>query len=234
MRKVALTLAVVLATAAVALAGPCPTTTYDNYLGSGFSCTVNDQTYQDFMYTGTSNPPGFEVPAGSIGVTPITTAGDPGLQWAASGWGVGTGLGILSQDSLFQFAVTSSTPITDLSLSIGGAGFTGTGSINLDETACLGAMLPSCTGGTIVTLSVFDNSGGQRLFDQVNFSGVNLISVSKDLLVQAGTNGSAQVSVITDQFSEGQSTVPEPSTLSMLGAGVLALGGFARRKLNLF
>jgi hypothetical protein len=232
MRKVALTLAVVLATAAIAFAGNCPSSTYDTYITSGFSCTINDQTYQDFAYTGTSNPPGFEVPAGSIGVTPITTAGNPGLQWSA-GWQVGTGLGILTQDSLFQFAVTSSSPITDLSLSIAGVGFTGTGSISVDETACLGAMLPACTGGTTVQLHVFDSSQGEQLFDQVNFAGVNLVSVSKDLLVNAGTNGSAQVSVLTDQFSEGQSTVPEPSTITMFGAGVLALGGFARRKFNL-
>lgn len=221
------------ATAAFAFAGNCPTTTYDQYLGSGFSCSINDQTYQDFAYTGTSNPPGFQIPAAGIGVTPITTPGDPGLQWSA-GWGVGTSIGVLSQDSLFQFAVTSTNPMTDLSLSIAGVGFTGTGSVNVDETACLGAMLPSCSGGTIVTLSVFANSGGQQLYDQVNFAGVNLISVSKDLLVQAGTNGTAEVSVVTDQFSEGSGTVPEPSTLSMLGAGILAAAGFARRKFNLF
>lgn len=233
MKKVALTLAVVLATAVIALAGNCPTTTYDNYLASGFNCEINDQTYQDFAYTGTSNPPGFQIQAAGIGVTPITTPGDPGLQWSA-GWGVGTGLGILSQDSLFQFAVSSTNPMTDLSLSIAGVGFQGTGSINVDETACLGAMLPSCSGGTIVTLSVFANSGGQQLFDQVNFAGVNLISVSKDLLVQAGTNGSAEVSAVTDQFSEGSGTVPEPGTFGMLGAGILAVAGIARRKFNLF
>jgi hypothetical protein len=233
MKKVALLLAVVLATAALAFAGNCPTTTYDQYLTSGFSCEINDQTYQDFAYTGTSNPPGFQIQAAGIGVTPITTPGDPGLQWSA-GWGVGTGLGVLSQDSLFQFAVTSGSPMTDLSLSIAGVGFQGTGSVNVDETACLGAMLPACTGGTVVSLSVFANSGGQQLFDQVNFAGVNLISVSKDLLVQAGTNGSAEVSAVTDQFSEGSGTVPEPGTLTMFGAGILAIAGIARRKFNLF
>ena len=37
-------------------------------------------------------------------------------------------------------------------------------------------MLPSCTGGTIVTLHVFDSSAGEQLFDEVNFSGVSLVS----------------------------------------------------------
>jgi hypothetical protein len=136
-------------------------------------------------------------------------------------------------DSTFEWTATSTSPITDLSLSIAGVGFSGTGSINLDETACLGAILPSCSGGTIVTLSVFDNSSGSQLFDQVNFAGVNEVSVEKDLLITAGTNGSAEVSVITDQFSEGSSTVPEPGTLGMMGAGIVAIAGFARRKFNL-
>jgi hypothetical protein len=172
------------------------------------------------------------MPAGSIEVTPITTPNNPGLQFSA-GWSASTTTGILEQDSLFQFAVSSTSPITDLSLSIAGVGFTGTGAINVDETACLGAMLPSCTGGTVVTLSVFDSSAGQQLYDQVNFSGTNLVDISKDLMVQAGTNGSAEVSVVTDQFSEGTSTVPEPGTLSLLGVGAAALFGLARRKLSL-
>jgi len=166
-------------------------------------------------------------------VSPITTPQNPGLQFTAAGWEAATSSGILSVDSTFEWNATSVSPITDLSLSIAGVGFSGTGSVNVDETACLGAVLPACTGGTVVTLSVFDNSTGSQLYDQVNFAGVNEVSVEKDLLVTAGTNGSAEVSVVTDQFSEGSSTVPEPGTLSMLGMGVVALAGFARRKMNL-
>jgi hypothetical protein len=234
MRKVALLLAVVLAFAVVGFAqGTCASGTMAQYIVTGFSCSINDQTYSDFMYNGESNPPGFQVMAGSVDVTPITTPGNPGFEFTAP-WGVSTSGGIISQDSLFQYNVMSTSPMTDLSLSIAGVGFSGTGSINLDETACLGAVLPACSGGTTVTLSVFANSTGQQLFDQVNFAGVNLISVSKDLLVSSGTNGSAEVSEVTDQFSESSSTVPEPGTLGMLGAGVLAVAGFARRKFNLF
>jgi len=232
MRKIALALFVVLVTALGGYAQNCTMETYNNYLGSGFQCTINDQTYSSFSYSDTSNPPGFGIPAGSIMAIPITTPGDPGLQFTGP-WGVSTSGGILAQDSEFDWTVTSTSLITDLSLSIAGVGFSGTGAINLDETACLGAILPSCTGGTTVTLSVFDSSAGQQLFDEITFAGVHEISVEKDLLVSAGTNGSAEVSVITDQFSEGTSAVPEPGTLSMMGLGVVALAGFARRKFNL-
>lgn len=233
MRKIGLALVVmILGTAVAGHAQACIQTTLNNYLGSGFQCTVNDQTYTDWGYDSVSNPPGFSIPAGSVSVTPITTPGDPGFRFTA-GWMVGGSTGIQSIDSSFFFNVTSTAPMTDLSLSIGGVGFTGTGSITLSETYCLGGVLPSCAGGTPGTISVFDSAAGQQLYNQVDFTGVNEISVEKDLLVVAGTNGSAEVSIITDQFSEGQQSVPEPSTLTMFGAGILAVAGLARRKLNL-
>ena len=232
MKSAVIVLSLILAGSAAAFGSACQSNTYDTYLGSGFSCTVNDQTYSAFGYVGTSNPPGFAIPAGSVNVTPITTPGNPGLQWSA-GWLASNSTGILEQDSLFQFTVNSQTPITDLTLAIGGASFIGTGEVIVAETACLGALLPTCSGGQLITLTVFDDSSGQQLVDTANFAGVTEISVSKDLTVSAGTNGEATVSVLTDQFSEGTQTVPEPGTLSMLGLGGLGLLGFARRKLNL-
>jgi hypothetical protein len=232
MKKLGFALFVVFATAVAGFAQNCTTTTLDNYLGAGFSCTITDQTYSDWAYTSESNPPGFNNPPGSVTATPITTPGNPGFQFTGD-WYASTASGVLSQDSTFEFTVNSTTPMTDMSLSIAGVGFTGTGQINLDETACLGAMLPACSGGTIVNLSVFDSSSGQLLYDQIDFAGVNEISVDKDLSIAAGTNGSAEVSVITDQFSEGSGSVPEPGTLGMMGAGVVAIAAFARRKLNL-
>ena len=232
MKNALLAVLVISACSMTAFASSCQDTTYDQYLGSGFSCTVNDQTYSGFQYVGTSNPPGFQIPAGSVQVTPITTPGNPGLQFSA-GWLASNSTGVLEEDSLFQFNVNSSTPITDLTLSIGGASFMGTGEVIVAETACLGALLPTCTGGQLITLTVFDDASGQQLTDTVNFTGVTEISVAKDLTVAAGTNGEATVSVLTDQFSEGQTTVPEPGTLGMMGLGALGLFGIARRKLNL-
>ncbi len=213
----------------VGFAGICPTTTYDNYLGSGFSCGINDQTYSNFQYSGTSNPPGYWIPAGSITVTPITTAGNPGFQFGA-GWFASTASGILEQDSLIQYTANSSTPITDLSLSIGGVSWTGTGAVLVNETACLGAVFPSCSGGQVITLSVFDSSVGSKLFDSASFAGVTEIDLQKDISVQAGTNGSAALTTVTNQFS---GTTPEPGSLVLFGSGVLGLGGLLRRRFSL-
>ena len=235
MKKAVLALSLMLLGSISAFAANCPATTYDVYIAQGFSCGIDDKTFSDFMYTGTSNPPGFSIPAGSVATTPITTPGNPGFQWSAP-WFSSTNSGILAQDSLFQFVVNvdpGGSPITGLSLTIAGVGFAGTGEVVVDETACLGALLPTCSGGQIVTLRVFAGAGGSQLVDQASFAGVDLISVSKDVEIQAGTNGNASLSVVTDQFQETGATVPEPGTLSMLGLGGLALFGVARRKLNL-
>jgi hypothetical protein len=228
MRNIALTVLVVLVTALAGYGSNCPNVTYDNYMASGFSCQVTDLTFSNFNYNASSNPPGFGLPAGSVMVDPIFTPGNAGLAFSA-GWYASTG-GVGEMDSLLQFTVTSPVSnIFEMSLSMGGVGFSGTGFIGVDETACLGAMLPACTGGTMVTLRVFDSSSGSQLYDSINFTGVDLIDIDKDITVQAGTNGSAEVSLVTDQFGQ----TPEPGTLSLLGLGTVALVGFARRKLNL-
>jgi len=236
MKKALVALFVVLGAtlAAFADASPCPTSTYDVYIASGFQCAIGDKTFADFMYSGTSNPPGFGIPAGGVAVTPITTPGNPGLQFSA-GWFASTSSGILEEDSLIQYSVSvnpGGALINDLSLSIGGVAFSGTGYIGVTENACLGAMFPSCSGGTILTLNVFDGSSGSKLYDSATFAPVSEIDVEKDITLQAGTNGSASLSLVTNQFSEVTQT-PEPGTLSMLGLGVIAVAGFARRRLGI-
>jgi len=174
MKRATLALLVILASSLVVFADNCPTTTYDVYTAPGFSCGIGDKTFSDFAYTGTSNPPGFSIPAGGIGVTPITTAGAPGFQWSA-GWFASTNSGVLTQDSLFQFNVNvndGGAPITGLSLTIAGVGTAGTGTVVVDETACLGALLPTCTGGQIITLRVFSSQSGTQLVDTASFAGV--------------------------------------------------------------
>ncbi len=224
-------LACVVLMGGVVFADNCPTTTLDNYLGAGYSCGINDKTFSDFQYSYSSNPPGSGIPAGGVTVTPITTSGNPGLQFSA-GWFASTG-SVTEMDSLIQYQVNvnpDGTLITDLSLSIDGVGFSGTGAVFVDETACLGAVLPDCSGGQIVTLSVYDSSEGSKLFDEVTFSGVTEISMVKDISVQAGTDGDARLGSVTNQFSEGQ--VPEPSSIILFGSGVLGVAGMLRRKIK--
>jgi hypothetical protein len=214
----------------IGFASPCVTGTWEYYLTlPGGSCTIDDKTFSNFSYS--YSPQDFGIPPSSLSTTPITTHFDPGFSWNA-GWNVSNGSGVPTQDSFIDYTVTvnrGGLPIIDVSLSMGGASFFGTGGARVDETVCLGATFPACTGGTVKQLSVYDNSQqGVKLFDEITFGGVTEIDVQKDIELTSGTNGGASLSLVTNQFSE----IPEPGSILLFGSGALALAGVLRRKLN--
>ena len=223
MQKVVLVLLVVLAATGVGLAGSCPNTTYDNYLGLG-SCTSDGDTFSNFTYStsGTS-----QLVASSITVNPISTPGNPGFLFTAP-WGVTSNQ---TQDSLIGFVASMSAPaITSLTLQMIGAGFSGTGLVSVAETYCLGDTFgDGCAKGTAGTLFVFLGSGGSKLSDTVSFAGVSEVDVRKDIELLGGTDGIAVLSGVINEFTD--IPVPEPATLSVLGSGLTIMAaGLMRRK----
>jgi PEP-CTERM motif len=151
---------------------------------------------------------------------------DPGLLFT-HGWFAGPSQ---SEDSFIDFTVTGG-PIYDLSLLMLGAGFTGSGSVSIVETVCLGDLFSDsgCAHGTIVNLTPVDNSTQTQLSAHLTFAPVTEVDVVKDLSVSGGANGTAFVSGLENQFSE----TPEPGTLGMLALGIVGVMGGLRRKLNL-
>ena len=230
-----LVIAVVTLLSGIGFASACPSGTMANYIGSGFSCTIGDKTFSNWFYQGTANPPNFALPPGSVGVVPQTQLGNPGFRFSAP-WSVSTLSGVLSMNSDIDYGVTvnpGGALITDVSLAIGGYSFTGTGDVRVDETLCIGALFGangSC-GGTLKNLRVFDNSSGLVSFNEINFAGVTEVGVEKDILLDAGTNGAADLSLVLNNFSE-QGTTPEPGSILLFGSGALALAGVLRRKLK--
>jgi len=208
-----------------AFATSCPATTYDNYVGPpSLSCTITDKTFSNFFYSTAGSD---HMPDSQITVTPIANIGSPALLFNAA-WNVGS---LHTQDSLLGFTVNvnpGSSLITDLSLAMFGAGFTGTGSVSVSETYCLGdTFADGCKNGTTGTLFTYLNRTGSKLIDEVTFKGVSTVDVMKDVLLSGGDSGSAVLSGVENQFSE-----PEPSTLSVLGASLLIMGGLVRRRLG--
>ena len=80
----------------------------------------------------------------------------------------------MSQESLFTYTINvnkGGAPITDLELTIANVAFTGTGTVDVQEFACIGGSLPACTGGKLERLEVYDGANRTQLFDSVNLLG---------------------------------------------------------------
>src|ERR1017187_8740710 len=231
MKKLSLLLCVLLGTSAIAMASiACPVSTYDNYLASGFSCTIDDKTFSNWSYASSASGGAALIPPSGVAVVPVTTLHNPGFLFSS-------GFGVISnqiQDEFFDFTVRvnpGGNAIDDITLLQLGSGFTGTGSASIAETVCLGdTFADGCLHGTVASLLTVDNSTLVKLSDHITFAPVRVIDVVKDLELFGGPSGSAFVSGVENQFSEV--VTPEPSTLILLGTGALGLAGILRRKIN--
>lgn len=228
MKTVLIIVAALVSIAPAVMGSPttCATTTLDQYLTPNFSCISGNLMFSGFAYAPSANPSGIMIPANSIHVTPLTTTLDEGFQFAA-GWNVGTQPDNTSalQDSVISFTVSTvngAASLEDLSLFFNGS-YSGTGLSSVTEQFCLGSSLINCGAGNSGQLKVTNPPA--MFMDGTTFAGVSSISVSKDISVASGINGTASISQVVNTFSQ----VPEPTSYLLLGTGLLGLGALRKR-----
>ena len=134
-------------------------------------------------------------------------------------------MGASFQDSLSGFTATTVNHLallSDLDPTFNGA-FTGTGATGVTEQNCLGGTIANCpTGGKQIKVT----NPPPSFNDAVTFAAaVSTLSVSKDINVTSGINGTASISRVINRFSQ----VREPASYVLLGAGLLALGLLRKR-----
>jgi hypothetical protein len=178
--------------------------------------TGSGLTYGAFSYSSTASGTASAFPATSVAVLPFSSGPNSGFTLNA-GWSTVTG-GIL--DIAISYTVTAKPGelITDASLGLAGS-VTGTGAASVGET-----LTNSSTGALIGTLTA---SLPTDTVDMISFSGVQSITVTKDIILNAGADGAASISIVSQGFSVS-GTVPEPASMALLGIGVTGLLAFRR------
>jgi hypothetical protein len=213
--------AVILQTAA--WSATCVVGTVADYQALGATgCTIGDKLFNNFTFTPTATGGATLLTASSVTLTPITGP-DIGLQFNAL-WFAGTNQ---FQDTTIGFDVTvvggGSFLIKEASTLTSPGGFTGTGAATVSEGLCIGS---PCT--PVLGTNTINTAGTTILSSNVIFTPSGTLHAVKDIGVTGGSNGTANLSQVTDTFSQTQ--VPEPTSILLLGSVMVVTGGFFRRR----
>ena len=174
-----------------------------------------DKLFSDFFYTGSP------IPATDILITPTADIFGPGLLITGVAPNtISAGPGQFSQFNL-GFSVTVLDPnlfISDVHLAFN-ANVTGDGLATVTESVFVGS------GTTQIGVFANTNSAVTSATAFIVPPVKTLDFVLKDVIVNGGQNGSAQILSITQTFSQ----IPEPSAFALVGLSLLIVSLMRRR-----
>lgn len=181
-------------------------------LGTTVSYGGLDFTFDSYVPTGTAPS------AADVNVTFVTIGGEVGFRLNAS---FGAGMGATSDGDLIYNVAGSK--ISDATL-------VGNPALNPGNTSGLASVTETIYSGpnilgTVIGNLYIQNAPPGPLSDSTTFAPQSIITIDKDIETIGGNTG-ASLSSVSQLFSS--SSVPEPSSLALLGIGMTGFLAFRR------
>jgi PEP-CTERM motif len=179
-------------------------------LDSGFSCSIGGLTFSMFS-SNSLNPIGIEI--GGVGSNPAALSFSPNIPYTQPGQPP-----ITQNDIYLQFVVTGGISGVGLTLTgVPGAGVN-EGVCAVQQSLAVGT-LGNCSAGNVLAATFSVLAGGSG---SASFANAPVAWIFKDI-----NDGGGILSEVNQVYTSG---VPEPMTLSMMGAGLLGLSLISRRR----